>query len=111
MITDLVPPSATLPSSPNPHAEFYWGYGQVYGFSGVILFFFAVFLVQFLAFLTRLFYDNGLWLRRERSGRWNQIRYHHHHTHSRTRTPIQNPVRYSYSYLKKIKIGMFMSHL
>ena len=40
----------------------------------------VVFLVQFLVFLTRLFYDNdnGLWLRRERSGRWNQIRYHHH---------------------------------
>ena len=48
--------------APNPHAKFYWwGYGCGYAdFSGVILFFFDVFLVQFLGFLTRFFYDNGL---------------------------------------------------
>ena len=49
-ITDLVPPSATLPSSPNPHAEFYWGYGQVYGFSGVILFYLLFFWFNFWLF-------------------------------------------------------------
>ena len=45
---------------------FFWSYFGVFGFN-----FFGI-------FLTRFFYDNGLWLRRERSGRWHQIRYHHH---------------------------------
>jgi hypothetical protein len=50
------------------HANFSWGYGRVCGNSlglfGVFAGFIGVYLAQFSGFLTRFFYDNGLWCHR-----------------------------------------------